>query len=371
MKKALVCDWLDKYSGAERCVESFTDIWNDFDIFSLVDFLNDTDRSVILKGKKASVSFIQNLPFSKSKFRNYLPFFPYAIEQFDLNEYDLVLSSSHCVAKGILTNHKQFHICYMHTPIRYAWDMYHSYLNEHKLNSGLKAMLVKWFLYRIRMWDYVSANRADKIIANSKFIASRIEKIYSRKADVIYPPVDTDSFTLNSDKDDYYVTCSRLVAYKKVDVIIRAFNKNGKKLVVIGDGEEMQNLKVLAKKNIELVGFQSSQNLKQYLQGARAFVFAAVEDFGISVVEAMACGTPVIALKKGGACESVEEGVCGNLFCEQNEDSLNAAIVEFEKNIDKFDPNLIRQNALKFSKDKFKKTINEYVNNEYEKFKNG
>lgn len=368
LKKALICDWLDKYSGAERCIQSFTDIWNDFDIFSLVDFLNQTDRNIILKGQKTHSSLIANLPFSKSKFRNYLPLFPYAIEQFDLSEYKLILSSSHCVAKGVLSNHDQLHICYMHTPMRYAWDMYHSYLRDKNLKGQTKSFLIRYFLHRIRIWDIISAKRADKLIANSKFVAKRIEKIYNRKADVIYPPVDTDKFDLNENKDEYYITVSRLVGYKKVDLIVRAFVKNGRRLIIIGDGEEMQNIKKLSTKNIEILGHQNDENLKKYLQNAKAFIYAGVEDFGISIIEAMACGTPAIVFGVGGACESVKNGVCGLHFKSQSLESLNDAIKSFEENIDKFEPKLIREYALKFNKKRFETEIKSYVNNECEKF---
>lgn len=368
LKKALICDWLDKYSGAERCIQSFTNIWNDFDIFSLVDFLNQNDRNIILKGQKTHSSLIANLPFSKSKFRNYLPLFPYAIEQFDLSEYKLILSSSHCVAKGVLSNHDQLHICYMHTPMRYAWDMYHSYVRDKNLKGQTKSFLIRYFLHRIRIWDIISAKRADKLIANSKFVAKRIEKIYNRKADVIYPPVDTDKFDLNENKDEYYITVSRLVGYKKVDLIVRAFATNGRRLIIIGDGEEIQNIKKLSTKNIEILGHQNDENLKKYLQNAKAFIYAGVEDFGISIIEAMACGTPAIVFGVGGACESVKNGVCGLHFKSQSLESLNDAIKNFEENIDKFEPNLIREYALKFNKKRFETEIKSYVDNECEKF---
>lgn len=371
MKKALIHDWLSVYAGAERCVQSFNNIWSDFDIFSLVDFLSDADRQIILNGKFARTSFIQNLPFAKTKFRNYLPFFPLAVEQFDLREYDLVLSSSHAVAKGVLTRHDQLHISYVHTPMRYAWDMYFEYLAEHGLSSGVKAMLVKYFLHRLRAWDLSCANRPDIYIANSNFVASRIRKIYGKSAKVIYPPVDTSNFKFNDKKDDFYVSVSRLVPYKKIDLIVRAFNENGKKLVVIGDGEQMSYIKSIAKPNVEILGYQDAQTTASYLGAAKAFVFAAVEDFGIAPVEAMACGTPVICLSKGGARESVKDGVSGVYFDEQNERSLNLAVDKFEKNLDKFDPDLIRKEAQFFSKELFEERIERFVRESYEKFRFG
>ena len=205
MKKALVHDWFSTYAGAEKCVESFTDIWDDFEIYSLIDFLSDADRDKILKGKRAHTSFIQKLPLAKDKYRNYLPLFPLAIEQFDLSGYDVVLSSSHAVAKGVLTHSNQLHIAYVHTPIRYAWDLYRQYLRESGLDRGLKGMLAKYFLHKIRIWDASTANRVDHYVANSRYIARRIKKTYGKPSDVIYPPVDVDKFMLREAKEEFTV----------------------------------------------------------------------------------------------------------------------------------------------------------------------
>nr|WP_314091777.1 glycosyltransferase family 4 protein [uncultured Campylobacter sp.] len=371
MKKALVCDWLETYAGAERCVQSFTDIWDDFEVFSLVDYLKFDDRQKILNGKFARTSFIQNLPFAKSKFRSYLPLFPLAIEQFDLSEFDVVLSSSHAVAKGALTHSNQLHISYIHTPMRYAWDMYFDYLRQNGLERGLKAVLARYILHKIRLWDIAAANRADVYVANSNFIARRIRKIYGKDATVIYPPVDTANFKLNENKEDFYVTVSRMVPYKKIDLIVHAFNENGKKLVVVGDGEQMNEIRNIAKSNIEILGFRGARETAELMGKAKAFVFAAVEDFGIAPVEAQACGTPVICLGKGGAKESVIDGITGVYFSEQNEASLNEAVVKFEKIRDEFDPQAIRQNALKFSKERFEREIKGLVESSYERFLEG
>lgn len=200
MKKALVHDWFSVYAGAEKCVESFTNIWDDFDVYSLIDFLNDRDREIILKGKKAHTSFIQKLPKAKEKYRNYLPLFPLAIEQFDLSGYDLIISSSHAVAKGVLTHQNQLHISYVHTPMRYVWDLYHQYLKESKLDRGIKGFIAKYFLHKIRIWDFITVNRVDYYIANSKYIAQRIKKVYGKESTVIYPPVDVDKFKLYEKK---------------------------------------------------------------------------------------------------------------------------------------------------------------------------
>ena len=331
MKKALVHDWFSVYAGAEKCVESFTNIWNDFDIYSLIDFLNDKDRETILKAKKAKTSFIQHLPFAKTKYRNYLPLFPIAIEQFDLSEYDLVLSSSHAVAKGVLTHSEQLHICYMHTPIRYGWDLYHHYLREAGLKTGLKGIIAKYFLHKLRIWDSTTANRPDIYIANSHYIARRIKKVYGKEATVIYPPVDVDRFQLEEQKDDYYLTASRLVPYKKIDLIVEAFSKTDKKLVVIGDGPDMAKIKEKASSNIEILGYQPDNVLIEYMQKTKAFVFAAEEDFGIIPVEAQACGTPVICLGKGGTKETVIDGKTGVYFYNQSIEEILDAVQKFEK----------------------------------------
>ncbi len=369
MKKALVHDWFSVYAGAEKCVESFTNIWDDFEVYSLIDFLSDKDRDIILKGKKANTSFVQNLPKAKDKYRNYLPLFPVAIEQFDLSEYDVILSSSHAVAKGVLTHSNQLHISYVHTPIRYAWDLYHQYLKESGLDKGLKGKLAKYFLHKIRMWDMSTVNRVDYYIANSHYIARRIKKVYGKESTVIYPPVDVEKFELCEQKEEFYMTASRMVPYKKIDMIVEAFSKTDKKLVVIGTGPDMEKIKAKAGKNIELLGYQSDEVMINMMQKAKAFIFAAEEDFGITPVEAQACGTPVICLGKGGTKETVIDIVSGVHFMEQSVESLLEAVEKFENNIDSFEPKKIRENALRFSKERFEKEIKEFVEEKYEVFK--
>ncbi|WP_298956773.1 glycosyltransferase family 4 protein [uncultured Campylobacter sp.] len=371
MKKALIHDWFSTYAGAEKCVESFTNIWDDFEIYSLIDFLSDADRDKILKGKRAHTSFIQKLPFAKDKYRNYLPLFPLAIEQFDLSGYDVVLSSSHAVAKGVLTHSNQLHIAYVHTPIRYAWDLYHQYLRESGLDRGLKGMLAKYFLHKIRLWDASTANRVDHYVANSRYIARRIKKTYGKPSDVIYPPVDVDKFTLREAKEEFYLTASRMVPYKKIDLIVEAFSQTDKKLLVIGDGPDMAKIKSKAGKNVELLGFASDETMADLMGRAKAFVFAAEEDFGITPVEAQACGTPVICFGRGGARETVLDGESGLYFMEQNAKELLAAVAKFEQNYDKFEPAKIRENSLKFSRARFEAEIKSYVEKKYEEFKDG
>lgn len=369
MKKALIHDWFSAYAGAEKCIESFTNIWNDFEIYGLIDFLSDTNRDKILKGKYAHTSFVQKLPFAKKKYRNYLPLFPFAIEQFDLSGYDVVLSSSHAVAKGVLTHSNQLHISYVHTPIRYAWDLYHQYLHESGLNHGLKGILAKYFLHKIRLWDVSTANRVDYYIANSHYIARRIKKAYGKSSDVIYPPVDIDKFALRESKSDFYLTASRMVPYKKIDLIVEAFSQTDKKLLVIGDGPDMGKIKSKASKNIELLGFADDKTMADLMGQAKAFVFAAEEDFGITPVEAQACGTPVICFGHGGALETVKEGISGLYFMEQNIRELLATVDKFEQSYDKFEPIKIRENSLKFSRARFESEIKSYVEKKYEEFK--
>ena len=371
MKKALIHDWFSTYAGAEKCVESFTDIWDDFEIYSLIDFLSGADRDKILKGKRAHTSFIQKLPFAKDKYRNYLPLFPLAIEQFDLSGYDVVLSSSHAVAKGVLTHSNQLHIAYVHTPIRYAWDLYHQYLRESGLDRGLKGMLAKYFLHKIRLWDASTANRVDHYLANSRYIARRIQKTYGKPSDVIYPPVDVYKFTLREAKEEFYLTASRMVPYKKIDLIVEAFSQTDKKLLVIGDGPDMAKIKSKADKNVELLGFADDKTMADLMGRAKAFVFAAEEDFGITPVEAQACGTPVICFGRGGARETVRDGESGLYFMEQNTKELLAAVAKFEQNYDKFEPTKIRENSLKFSRARFEAEIKSYVEKKYEEFKDG
>ncbi|NNE32373.1 MAG: glycosyltransferase [Winogradskyella sp.] len=368
MKKALVHDWYYISGGAEKVVHSFNAIWSDFDHYALVDFLNDKDRNYILNGAKVNTSFIQNFPTAKSNHRKFLQFFPRAIEEFDLSDYELILSSSASVAKGVLTHQNQLHICYCHSPMRYAWDLYHQYLEES--NFGLlKGLYAKRVLHKMRTWDIINTNRVDVFIANSNYIKGRIKKIYNREAIVIYPPVDVNAFALEEKKDNYYFTASRLVPYKKIKLIVSAFNNMpDKKLIVAGEGPELKNIKAIANNNIEILGFLESQELNKYMSKAKAFVFAAEEDFGIIPVEAQACGTPVIAYNKGGTKETVVDQETGLLFNHQTEDAIMEAVHKFE-NL-QFDPKVVRQNALRFSKERFEKEIKDFVLQQYENFKN-
>ena len=364
-KTAIIHEWLVNYAGSERVVESFTNIWPDADVFTLVDFLNDKQREIILKCKRANTSFIQILPFARKKHRNYLPLFPKAIESFDLSNYKLIISSSHAVAKGIKKNNKQLHISYCHSPMRYAWDQ-----GEHYL-QGFKGTVAKAFIGYLRKWDLKSAESVDYFIANSHHIAGKIKKIYNREAYVIYPPVDIDKCKLNTNKEDFYLTASRMVPYKRLDLVVEAFNKMpDKELIVIGSGPEKEKLKSIAGKNVEILSHQPPEKLIEYMQRSKAFVFAAEEDFGIIVVEAMACGTPVIGWNGGGVKESVRDGVTGILFNEQKADSIIKAVKEYEKRIDSFDPSVIRNHSEQFSRKNFEENIKKFVMDKAEIFFN-
>ncbi|HEE1160993.1 TPA: glycosyltransferase family 4 protein, partial [Klebsiella pneumoniae] len=298
-------DWLVTYAGSEKVIAEFIKLFPQSDLYSVIDFLSDESRSRFMN-KRAKTTFIQKLPKAKSNYQRYLPFMPLAIEQLDVSKHEIILSSSHAVAKGILTGPDQLHISYVHSPIRYAWDLQHQYLREAGLDKGIKSYIARMLLHKIRLWDCRTANGVDHFIANSQFIARRIKKVYGRDADVIYPPVDVNRFELNFNKEDYFFTASRLVPYKRIDLIVEAFSEMpNRKLVVIGDGPEMQKIKSKAKTNIEILGYQPDSVMQEYMRNAKAFVFAAEEDFGIIPVEAQACGTPVIAFGKGGALETI------------------------------------------------------------------
>ena len=368
----IVADWLVTFAGAEKVIAEFIKLYPNADIYSVVDFLSDESRKKFY-GKEATTSFIQRLPFAKKKYQQYLPLMPLAIEQLDVTGHDIVLSSSHAVAKGVFTGPDQLHISYVHSPIRYAWDFQHQYLREAGLNKGLKGKLARWFLHKIRIWDYRTANGVDHFIANSQFIARRIKKVYGRDADVIYPPVDVERFTLQENKEDFYFTASRMVPYKRIDLIVEAFSQMpDKKLVVIGDGSEMAKIKSRAGSNIEILGYQPDDVMQDYMRRTRAFVFAAEEDFGITPVEAQARGTPVISGGKGGVLETLrpygERNATGVFFSEQTAESLINAVRHFDTIKDSILPKDCRENALKFSAQRFHDELDEYIKTKWQAF---
>ncbi len=378
MKKALIHDWYTQYSGAENCIESLTNVWQDFDHFTLVDTFTDQQRANVLKGKKTTTSFIEKLPFGKKKYRSYLPFFPLAIEQFDLSDYELIISSSSAVAKGVLTRPNQLHISYVHSPIRYAWDLYFQYLRESGLDRGIKGWLARYFIHKIRIWDVSTAHRPNYYIANSNYVAARIKKVYDKEAIVIYPPVDTNTFSIASETEDYYITCSRMVPYKKIDLIVEAFSQTDKKLIVVGGGPDAKKIKKIAAPNVTLVGHLPKQDMVRYLKKARAFIFAAEEDFGIAPVEAQSCGIPVIAYGKGGVLETVKGTFVGDevtqeqtgvFYKEQTTAALLEGVAFFEQHEQRFQKTTIRKNAELFSRERFEREFKAVVDRLYTEWK--
>ncbi len=354
MKVAIIHDWLVVNGGAEKVLEEILALYPQAEVFTLVDYLEEKDRAW-LGGRKVHTSFIHRLPFAKSMYRNYFPLFPIAIEQFDMSGFDLIISSSYAVAKGVITGPEQTHVSYCHSPARYAWDLQAQYLKESNMESGLKSTIARYFLHKFRIWDTRTSNGVDAFIANSNFIKKRIHKCYRRDAEVINPPVKLTQFTLESNKQDFYLTASRMVPYKRIDLVVEAFTKMPEKhLKVIGEGPEFDKIKDIAAgySNIEILGFQSNEVLIQNMQQAKAFVFAAEEDFGIIPVEAQACGTPVIAYGKGGSLETVTNNVSGLHFSEQTIPSVIDAIERFEA-LPQLSPEQVRANAEKFSIESF------------------
>jgi len=320
-----------------------------------------------LHNNRIHTSFVQRLPFAGRRHQEYLPLYPVAIEQFDLTEYDLVISSSSSVAKGAITTADACHICYCHTPMRYAWHLYHEYMKSERLN-WLKSRLIPPMMSYIRLWDAASSRRVDYFVANSKCVAERIRKYYGRESEVIYPPVDTDFYTPGdrrpeAGRSSYFVTVGRLVAYKNVDRIVLAFNKLGSPLKVVGTGPERRRLEKIAGPNVELLGYRPKEELRDLLRGARAFVFCAEEDFGIAPVEAQAVGTPVIAYGKGGARETVLPGISGVLFESQAPDCVAEAVSGFRAS--EFDRTKIRGNALRFARERFRDEFGRFALTKY------
>ncbi|EKD53790.1 MAG: hypothetical protein ACD_60C00153G0010 [uncultured bacterium] len=366
MKIAIVCDWLVTLGGAEKVLAEMLTSFPEADLFAVVDFLDPAQKAFLLN-KKITTTFIQKLPFAKKIYRHYLPLMPIAIEQMDLSAYSLIISSSHAVAKGVITSPDQLHVSYVHSPMRYAWDLQHEYLRETGLDKKFQGVIARYFLHKLRLWDLQSAKRVDYFLANSQFIAKRILKTYRQKAHVIYPPVDTTHFVPGATKEDFYLTASRLVPYKKVRLIVESFRSMpNKKLIVIGDGPDFEKIKAKAGPNIEMLGHQSKEMLLQYMQRAKAFIFAAEEDFGIAPLEAQAAGTPVIAYGKGGALETVRgisyEKPTGIFFAEQKTDTICDAIQLFEANTHLFTVENCVENAARFSQEKFRNHFQLFIN---------
>ncbi len=368
MKAAIVHEWLTTYAGSERVVEQLLHVLPEADLYALVDFLPDDGRDFI-GGRRATTSFIQRLPFARKHFRQYLPLMPMAVEQFDLTGHDVVVSSNHAVAKGVVIGPDQLHVSYVHSPIRYAWDLQHQYLAESGLNRGVKGIITRAVLHYLRQWDQSSASRVGTFVANSRYVARRILNCYRRTAEVIYPPVDVDAFPLRQEKESFYLAASRMVPYKRMPLIAEAFAAMpNRKLVMVGDGTELARVKAVAGPNVEVLGYQSNAVLRDLMQRARGFVFAAEEDFGITPVEAMACGTPVIAFGRGGAMETVREGRTGLFFQQQTVASVVDAVDRFEASRDRFEPAAIRRHADFFRPERFREEFSALLEREWDAF---
>ncbi|MEO1466784.1 MAG: glycosyltransferase, partial [Cyanobacteria bacterium J06633_1] len=337
LKYALVHEWLTPQAtgGSELVVQEILK-YIEADLYALIDFESVNPQSYLYQ-RSIQTTFLQKFPLAQKGIQKYLPLLPLAIEQLDVNQYDVILSSSHAVAKGVLTNPHQLHICYCHTPMRYAWDLTFDYLRGDRKGKGLQGLIARYILHRMREWDVISANRVDYFIANSQHTAKRIWRCYRRPAKVVYPPVDVDKFGFQPEKADFYLTISRLVSYKQICLIVKAFNQLKKPLVIIGSGSQLSEIRQLAEPHVQVLGWQPQDVVQQYITRAKAFVYAACEDFGIALVEAQACGTPVIAYGKGGALETVRdirqcpENGTGLLFETQQPEALAAAVKSFEQ----------------------------------------
>lgn len=366
VKVAVIHDWLTLKGGAETCLQQLLDLYPQADLFCVVDFLPDGERDFLV-GHRITTSFIQRLPGASKRYRSYLPLMPVAVEQFDMTGYDLIVSSTASVAKGVITGPDQLHVAYTHSPIRYAWDLQHQYLKESKLTRGLKSRLARLILHYIRIWDTRTANGVDHFVANSHFIRRRIRKVYGRDATVIYPPVNLDRFTRGGEaREDFYIVMSRMVPYKRIPLMVEAFAAMpDRRLVVIGDGPEMPAVRRAARSNVTILGKQPDDVVVSYLQRAKAFVFAAEEDFGIAPLEAQACGTPVIAYGKGGALETIRgrdgEGQTGVFFAEQTPTAIVRAVEHLDVRLPHITAEACRANAERFAVSRFRDEIARFV----------
>lgn len=374
MRVAIVHDYLNTLGGAEKVLQSILECFPGADLYSLFDVLQPEDRALI-GYRECTTSFLQRMPGIAQRHRLYLPLMPLAVEQLDVSSYDLVISSSWAVAKGILTGPDQLHISYVHSPMRYAWDLQHEYLRVSGLEHGLKSWLARALLHRLRLWDVRTANGVDEYLANSHFIARRIAKAYGRAAQVIYPPVSVPASLPAVPRADFFMTASRLVPYKNVDKVVEAFRQlPAEKLIVAGEGPEMHRLRQIAPDNVTFTGFVRNDELRALFSAARAFIFAAEEDFGIAPVEAQAYGTPVLALRRGGARESVIERsdeATGIFFESPTPDCIARAVSTFMRLEQSFRREHCHANARRFSKERFVSEFSGFVNQRFAEFARG
>ncbi len=360
---ALVHDWLTGQRGGEKVLEVFAEIFPKAPIYTLFHFQGSQVEEI--EKRTIRTSFLQKMPFLRKRYRWYLHFFPLAVELFDLQDYDFILSTSHCVAKGAIPRPDALHISYVHSPVRYAWNQYHAYFSPETLGFFTRR-LIPPVIHRLRQWDVTSTTRVDHFLANSKTVAQRIYRYYRRKADIVYPPVDTEFFQPGGGKGEYFLLVSALVPYKKLDLAIRAFNRNGIKMKIVGVGPEYKKLKRIANKNIEFLGFLSPRDLLNAYQEAKALLMPGEEDFGINSLESQSCGVPVIALERGGATETIISGETGLFFPEPTPESLQAALDKFEGIA--FNKSTIRANALTFSRNLFKKKTSALFREKWDEF---
>lgn len=380
MKVALVHDWLTGMRGGEKVLEVFCEIFPDAHLYTLLHIKGTVSKTIEDMDIRTS-SFVKKLPLIKHKYRHYLPIYPKVIERFNLSEYDLVISSSHCVAKGVITGPKTLHICYCFTPMRYIWDLYNLYFGKDRANF-ITRTCVSLVLGYLRKWDVDSSKRVDRFVAISRYIADRIEKYYGRGSDIIWPPVDCSYFKPGATDGDFYLMVTPLAPNKRVDIAIKAFNTTGLPLIIIGSGQEEKKLTAMAGENIKLLGWQSDEIVREHYANCKALIFPGVEDFGIVPLEAHACGRPVIAYGKGGTLDTIvplnndgpntenENGkATGVFFYEQTPGSLAEAVNYFEDKINLFNKDNIRHHAEAFDRPIFKETIKKYFKQKYEEFK--
>jgi glycosyltransferase involved in cell wall biosynthesis len=366
MRVALVHYWLVAMRGGEKVLENLIDIFPDCEIFT--HFADPTQLSEKIRSRPIRTTFIAKLPFAKRHFRAYLPLMPLALENLDLRDFDVVITSESGPAKGVITTPHTLHVCYCHSPMRYLWNMYHEYRDG---AGALTAAAMGPLSHYLRMWDFASAQRVDHFVANSTAVARRIEKYYRRDATVIYPPVQVDSFYTSRSPSDAFLCVGQLVRYKRVDLAIRAFNEMKKPLVVIGEGEEFAHLASIAGPTIKLMGHQPDSVVREQLSMCRALIFSGEEDFGIVPVEAMASGRPVIAFGRGGARDTVVDGVTGLLFHEQTVTGLIDAVRRFESMARAFDPQALVRHAYQFRPEVFRDRVRRYVYGKYEALRQG
>ncbi len=365
MKVAIVHDWLNGMRGGEKVLEVLCELFPNATLFTLL--FQKGKLSDKIERMDIRTSFVQKLPFVFKNYRYYFPLFPKAIERFDFSGYDLIISSSHCIAKSVIKPDNALHLCYCHTPMRYAYDKYHDYFPKGKVNP-IKNLIISKIIKKIRKWDQKTANRVGYYAANSENIANKIKKYYGIEADVIHPPIDTEFFTPTDEMEDFFLAVSPMVHYKRAEIAIEAFKKDKKNLTIVGIGPLLKKLKTLANgyTNITFEGWVTQERLRELYRKCKALIFPADEDFGITPLEAQACGRPVIAFKKGGALETVIDGKTGIFFLEQTADSLIQAITIFE-NLS-FNKDAIRNNALRFDTKIFKEKISNWINNKTETY---